>query len=340
MRGEPLTISDERYSIDGFSAIDPVQGYVLYDCSLIAALSSIAWACPKNLDNRLSTVDHMSVYRTFKFFNAKTDRWNKVTIDEKVPDFITSSYQPQESWPSLIEKAYVKWVTGLKNDDELTEDIYNETFPVDPLGAMQSITGHIPIRQTTDGHKPNELLEMILKDSCSQEELNRFINQGGVNPDFNQIGNQPYFDIPVQPVKYPMIAFSRWFSKKLPQSNFTAENILPKHAYSIIGVAPGGFILLRDPRGGRGEPPQSVRDYLKNNNYFEWRMDNSTKNKMIKGEFTFQKTRVVWFPIQQEDGIFPISADAFLRFFEGFGFVLDTDEPSKLTIFRHSLSLQ
>ncbi|XP_030848278.1 calpain-A [Strongylocentrotus purpuratus] len=107
-------VDNPRLVVDGFSRQDVVQGN-LGDCWFLASLSAIAKMpalIQKIIPSDQSFTDGYSGMFRFRFW--RFGRWITVVIDDRLPvshqgrRVFASSSDPNEFWPSLVEKAYAK----------------------------------------------------------------------------------------------------------------------------------------------------------------------------------------------------------------------------------------
>lgn len=113
------TIDGGKLFVDGVSYDDVVQGSI-GDCYLAAALSSVAHADPKLIENAIK--DNGDGTFDVRFFEAQgysgPMKAVTITIDGDLPTNGTQSTKyakardGKELWPALIEKAYASWKGG------------------------------------------------------------------------------------------------------------------------------------------------------------------------------------------------------------------------------------
>ncbi len=89
---------------------DPVQGTVLKNCSLIAALSSMAW---KKKIPVQPIPCKFTFYDLNNFAPTNRDSDNYLPYDSSGNIMHATSDDPSKIWPSLYEKAYYQYLDGV-----------------------------------------------------------------------------------------------------------------------------------------------------------------------------------------------------------------------------------
>ena len=128
--GAPATddklVDAEELIVQKAMYLDPVQG-ALEDCYLIAAMIALAWAVPQLLTSRLTAAGFAPPGRRsfqWKFHDPRGNaRQASVTAQLFTRDGslrYARSVSPRESWPALVEKAYVMNARLSEDTDELT----------------------------------------------------------------------------------------------------------------------------------------------------------------------------------------------------------------------------
>ena len=124
---------------------DPIQG-ALADCYLIAAMSAVAWSRPYAIINavRPSKQDDEESPIHQLVFCKDGSAAQAVEVTERVPVqegshawMYARSYDKDEIWPAVMEKAYAKWRIGTKSD----RPDYNVIAYGDPCLACAELVG-------------------------------------------------------------------------------------------------------------------------------------------------------------------------------------------------------
>ncbi|KAI1394333.1 cysteine proteinase [Hypoxylon trugodes] len=221
---------------------DPTQG-AASNSWLIAAIFSVFWANPAmiNRSTRLVSgpMDRNRRTLAVKFHdkggrnNAETDT---VEVDYQIPvnnstdlPIYARSSDGYETWPSLYEKAFVKWMSHGKDnnggnnrntvDDSSDHIDLTKAHNGDPIKAMAQINGREPRYYFTDRHSGAELAGLVR--ACS-------VNKRTISP---------------------MAAWTH-----ATGDMFRGSNLVANHAYSILGWVSEGqeenqYIIVRNPWG-------------------------------------------------------------------------------------------
>jgi len=128
---------------NGIQDSDVNQKGILGDCWFLSALSSLA-VYDLSLIQRVLNIEYNSrngpTRGKLKFFFYRFDRWEQVTIDDRVPKVQDDmSHVTGDWWPILVEKAYAKFNGSY--------DAIDGGFP---RISMHHLTGGISIDLATD----------------------------------------------------------------------------------------------------------------------------------------------------------------------------------------------
>ncbi|KAI0836681.1 cysteine proteinase [Hypoxylon sp. FL0890] len=223
--GGPLGVREQyQHRFD-----DPTQGASL-NSWLIAAIFSVFWANPAMINRSTplmpGQMDRDRRTLKVKFHdkggrnNAKTDT---IEVDYQIPinnstgmPIYARSSDGYETWPSLYEKAFVKWMTNTKDQDHVD---MTQAHNGDPIKAMAQINGREPRYYFTDQHSAAELVGVVR--SCS-------VNKRTISP---------------------MAAWTH-----ATGDMFRGSNLVANHAYSVLGWVSEGqeenqYIIIRNPWG-------------------------------------------------------------------------------------------
>jgi len=221
---------------------DPIQG-ALGDCYFIAALASVAWACPFRVLNRASiyhcdsTGDVVTnVCHQFDFYSKTGRKFTKKTVLEVVDTIpvynsngrlrYASSYDANETWPAIYEKAYAKYISGNTKDKPNYQTIAGGSS-ADAMG--QILGGAVTKKYIDSSTKASDVLKFI-QSNCGPWTLNDYWGKDKVS----------------HRVQYPMTA-EVWNADKARE--YGLYNL---HAYSVFGFdyANGQYyVVLRNPHG-------------------------------------------------------------------------------------------
>jgi hypothetical protein len=207
---------------DGVSADDVMQGYI-GDCFFVAALSSVAAADPKAIENCIK--DNGDGTYTARFFSKGPDGKLKpsyVRVDGDIPSrdpsqrFYAGDRDSSELWVSLIEKAYASWKGGY-------EAIGEGGFPAE---AMTEITGR---------------------------ESSYY--------DVKENGPEVTFDLLESALKSKVPVAAETFGKKR-EAMYEGTGVHGNHTYAVVGTSVENgekFVQLRNP-WGFSEPDGDGKD--------------------------------------------------------------------------------
>ena len=137
----------DQLMVGGTGFLDPIQGGTA-DCYLISSMIALAWTHPSVLERLLNSTGFGTRGNrsfTWQFHHDAGATRGPVTVTGTVPlregsPLYARSFEPTESWPSLLEKAYVTMIRNLTN--EPTPDDYRLISNGDvPQDACQSLVG-------------------------------------------------------------------------------------------------------------------------------------------------------------------------------------------------------
>jgi hypothetical protein len=214
---------------------DPIQGSV-GNCYLIAAQSAVAWTRPFLIRHmtRATGMQQQQFTNLVQFFPKKPGVYEVASTPDSVE--VTSllpvkngnliyarSFEAEEIWPGVVEKAFAKWKTGHTGDWPWIP----ATAKGDPVLATAQITGGKPQKWLT-------------KDLSAQELYNKILANSRFNTTIN-----------------PMTAwtYDTGDGKKKTDGSKLAYgdvNIVADHAYAVLGhgrLHGQYFVILRNPWG-------------------------------------------------------------------------------------------
>jgi hypothetical protein len=140
----------DQLVVGGTGFLDPIQGGTA-DCYLISSMIALAWTHPSVLERLLNSTGFGTRGTrsfTWQFHQESGATRGRVTVTGTVPlregaPLYARSIEPTESWPALLEKAYVTMSRNLT--DEPTPDDYRLISNGDvPQDACQSLVGGTP----------------------------------------------------------------------------------------------------------------------------------------------------------------------------------------------------
>lgn len=230
---------------------DPTQGS-LGDCYFIAALASVAWSMPYSIVNRacIFECDHCSddeaenVGHLIPFYTKKQgvkcyDIINYVEVSDLLPvkkgslNWIYGrSYDENETWPAVYEKAYAKYRNFSKDDCPEYEVLNNGWIH----SAMVELVGGVPHQLLHE--KQNDAMEIlrIIQSNCDIYE------------DTDEWGRDGHLKRTVRPM-----GAVTW-NNRLTTKEYQEYNLAASHCYSVLGwdyEEETGlyYVVLRNPWG-------------------------------------------------------------------------------------------
>jgi hypothetical protein len=224
--------------------LDPVQG-AIEDCYLISAMIALAWAVPQQLAARLTAAGFAPpADRSFQWpFHDHRGGQRQAKVSGRLMTRdgglrYARSRSPQESWPALVEKAYVMNARASGTADELTALDYKAiNRGSTPARACQSLMG---------GRVRGEIL-----DSLRGVEI--FLPGGRLST-------------PHGVMSKPVMAWTKEDIGVKEKKVWEKTGLWPNHAYAVLGVMDSGHIVLRNPHGraterrrGYAEGPWQIR---------------------------------------------------------------------------------
>lgn len=210
---------------------DPVQGGFLKNCSLIAALASLAWKGKITVQP-----PGPKIIYTFQFYPAATPQKTDgmLPLDSRGNLMHAKSDTPTKIWPALYEKAYYQWLDKLGLDNASGRPDYcSHTEWQNPGTILSQLTGMV-VRQKTG-----------LAAETAFSDIDAFC--------VNYISNTN------RTIKSPAVAWT--FDTG---SQYSDTTIAVQHTYSLLGVAgkkntsgywTDKYVVLRNPHGkSKGDP--------------------------------------------------------------------------------------
>ncbi len=218
-----------RLTIDGTSYLDPIQGAV-GDCYLISAMIALAWASPVFWTTRLgSSGFDPPVQRVFdwQFFDKRGAESRRVGVSGRIP--IAAKKTPRyarsasgESWPSLIEKAYVVNARAAEADN-------SEPTPADYQSIDRGATPPRACQALMGGRVRAELL-----DTPPGAEI------------FSRDGK---LGTPSGVMSRSVMAWTKEDIGVTDKQVWEKTGLWPNHAYAVLGTMRSEHVVLRNPHG-------------------------------------------------------------------------------------------
>jgi Calpain family cysteine protease len=214
--------------VDGVSWLDPEQGSTS-DCYLIAAMIAIAWARPRKWREVLTSATHGSKTvgaLSVAFHNDNPGKPDPdpfdvlplVPLDAKDKWIYAHSASHDETWPALIELAFVMLRCHRQNDKPTVGDYRSISNDMFPRAAARTLVGGSMFAGHADAlNKPFAMVA----GRCDQSV-----------------------------VKTPTIASTR--PVPVAKNDFVEAKLIRNHAYAVLGLmAKDGrnFVVLRNPFG-------------------------------------------------------------------------------------------
>ena len=240
--------------------LDPVQG-AIEDCYLISAMIALAWAVPQLLTARLTTAgfappgdrsfrwqfhDHRGGKRQTKVSGRLLTRGGGLRY--------ARSRSPQESWPALVEKAYVMNTRAPATADEPTAIDYSAiNRGSTPARACQSLVG---------GLVRGEILDTL-------RGAGIFLPGGRLST-------------PHGVMSKPVMAWTKENIGVKDKKVWDQTGLWPNHAYAVLGVMRSGHIVLRNPHG---RATQRRRGYAEG----PWQANGASVKLNVDGVFALSR---------------------------------------------------
>jgi hypothetical protein len=274
--------------------IDPVQG-AIPDCHFISALASLAWSRPYSIAQRTRPLNGKDSFTSgsavdmIQFYTGTKSAANDVEVTELLPlmepgngYIYARCVNPTEIWPSVYEKAWVKWVTQNTSD----QPDYGLIGGGDPVADLVTLTGLSPASESTQGATPQAIWNNV-RAHCEGSWT---------------------FD--------PMVAWTYPSAAAAPTPiNYGSANLVAWHAYSILGWlgevnSEREYIVLRNPWGNT--------EAVLNVDNVPWfsieQIPSFLMEKYGEGDFVRSFSLPGY-------GVFALRADTFQEYFAGYGWV-------------------
>jgi hypothetical protein len=273
-----------KYTVGTRDVKDPVQGNYLNNCSLIAALASLAWKKSIAALNNHTINKELTEPYTFTFYSSantpgtqQTNGWLPQDTTRKLLH-AKSDTGATETWPALWEKAYYQWIDKLpKITDKPNYCLHTEWQSA--ITLLLQLTGRDPVWKKSDGRSP-------------------LIASNTFTDIYNWCSTCPV-DATFRTIKSPAVAWSYdplVFNPAKVQ--FSLDTIIARHTYSLLGVS-GNYIVLRNPYGSGKKEPTAIPVCTTN---ALWCSNNINL-------------------VNINDGIFAILIDDFVKYFEGYAWM-------------------
>lgn len=233
--------------VAGVSWLDPEQGN-LADCYLVASMCSLAWARPRTWYERLSratqgTKTPNALLVQLHGENPGDHNPRPFDVPPRVPldvggHFIYAhSAAHDETWPALVERAYVTHIVlrarqgATAQDDEALPEPTARDYQVIgverkwPQDAARILAGGVSHSRSPDAH---DSLSAKLAELCD----------GAL-------------------VRHPTMASTY---DAYERRDWGRAKVVPGHAYSVLGLMShrgGEYVILRDPYGTNAHAPRA-----------------------------------------------------------------------------------
>lgn len=245
--GVYVTLPD--YLREGATFIDATQGAAA-DCYLIAAMSALAWVYPDSWTRNIAACGSKSgtagKFR-FAFFRRTADRYPEISVDPGVAAAIPQqddaalkvgvdvgprlyyarSSDRDESWPGIIEKAYLMQFGNVKGTNPSPKDYLALDNLSYPEVACQRLAGGS--RHAIPCGGPDEAAPK------ASHVLNRLC------------------DARRRVTSVPTMA-TTWATRNAPMGSlhWSDLGLIHAHAYTVLGMTERGgihYVVLRNPHG-------------------------------------------------------------------------------------------
>ena len=216
------TPTGEDYYEDPAECDDPIQGGSP-DCYFIAALSSVARSRPGVIIERSLPLPDGNRKHKISFYNGNSE--HVISVEEPIPVTPTReaiiyarSFDRGEVWPGVMEKAYAKWKSNNKTD----KPPYDKIAYGNPITACaELIRGARKYKKYNKNFTYSQIWWMV-HDNCDRYYM----------------------------IENPMVTWT--YPQSPPGKDYGEANIVPNHAYSILGCESRNgalYIILRNPYG-------------------------------------------------------------------------------------------
>ncbi|HKX49715.1 MAG TPA: C2 family cysteine protease [Candidatus Binatia bacterium] len=217
--------------IDEASYLDPIQGAVS-NCYLISAMIALAWVKPPSWEAGLRSARFSPPEESsfeWRFHNDRGRERSPVKISGRIP--VNAKRKPRyarsasgESWPSMLEKAYVMKMRGA--DAKEAEPTLADYQAIEKQGSTPPVACQV----LAGGLLGGEIL-----DSASDAKL------------FSPGRTGPVKTSGV--VRRPVMAWTKDDIGVKDRKVWEKTGLWPNHAYAVLGVMPSKHIVLRNPHG-------------------------------------------------------------------------------------------
>lgn len=233
------------FIVKGVDFRDPVQNRSINDCGLIAAMSAVAFVKPMSIEGVI--VDRPTYLGRYKFRFQSLNGENYSPEEIEVNGWLregegATSSDIGETWPSLLEKAYYKFISRKEyesTDNKNFELVLEYTIPNEALRQISGLRG-LEYRTREDEGSwrdvPHEILAL-----CN--DLGEAISQTTV----------------VGAVERPIVASTVNNVVHERMKAFSLTGLAMSHAYAVLGMTANGDLLLRDPGNRAKEGAGKVR---------------------------------------------------------------------------------
>ena len=235
-------------NFNNMNALNLVQGLEMQNCGLTSTIIATGWSTPKIL----SSIFESYTGDTIKFmfhdnFGSSLDGLIKVEVDNKLwvekslkrpgeyLQMFAHSLDPNEPWPGLVEKAFLRMVIKQANknslvDDPIKFDDYDKIHHYPPMAAIFNIVGINPIRIDV-GEESIENIRAMLMQNCQCPLSAKF------DPEETLVVYASRTPTTITSVKEPRVK-----GEKDPLE----PKIDPNHHYPLLGLIDGDTMVLRN----------------------------------------------------------------------------------------------
>ena len=223
---------------DGISWLDPEQGSTS-DCYLISAMIAIAWSRPQRWRARLAEAVQGSKATDVLHvgFHGKTARSAdlppfdvpaRVPLDPHGHLIYAHSATTNETWPALLERAFVMQATRGTDREPTVDDYRKASNWCDPQVAARMLIGGLPKCEVAVPYATQPLSAKFM----------------------------PL--MPQNVTRFPTMAWTWPRSHSLPGPKWREAGLLWDHAYALLGhmhATGGDYVVLRNPFGTNQDRP-------------------------------------------------------------------------------------
>lgn len=284
-----IDFSGSPYTVVPREIRDPVQG-VLPNCWLVAALASIAWnktASSSITQNQYAAPFNFRFYEESAALASPQATSAYLPVDTSDTLIYCRSNTPAELWPALYEKAYYQWREKIDNNTITDQPNYCNFGAGHPLNGIEHLTG-LTIHSTNiaaiNYDAENSFSKILnITSSYMGSLITRKITKPGVAWTYD-------------PANIPA-SYNAAFGADPVYDTSTFPS---RHCYSLLGTYGTSlqkpdqkYIVLRNPYGPPAGDPN------------------------LPGVLT--NISFCGINLADSDGIFALSAEEFVKKFEGFG---------------------